>query len=295
MVKCLDNNEAAAQEARQRSLDEMKRSLDEQAKLPKNNALGMDGPLNLEVCGPSSLQCFSGEDHSHENRKKNQQEQVKYWCAEYVLEKKRATKEERRREQEYAEYVLEQDRIRTELEQESTRRKEEEARLRQLENMEYARHAQLRKEQERDAYRKGDASQTHYLQTCALLTEDTTLARNVNAEHRFRPDHFKGFQKERIKALYQENDAVVEEKRDICNQEANTEAEWARHHADMVQKMEEAEKSKQMMIAEENHIHREILAQQKEELNKRKAEMEQEKVNSAIGTEFFKRFGQSCR
>ena len=104
----------------------------------------------------------------------------------------------------------------------------------------------------------------------------------------------KDFRKKKIKEIYRENDAVVEEKRDIFSQEAKLEADWAKYHAEMVREMEDAEKLKQRMVAEENRIHREILAHQKEELNRRKAEMKNARLPE-IGTDFFKRFGQSCR
>lgn len=269
---------------------ELKQSLDEQTKQPKNNApSGMDdGPLVLDHCGPSSLQRFSGEDHMFEIRKKAQQEQVKFWCAEYMVERNRALNAERKEKEDYANYVLEQDRIRSELEEEARRRKDEEARRRQLENMEYARQARERKEQEMRA-------ESQYLQTCPLLTEDTKLATNVNAQHRYRPDHFKGFEKDKVSQIYKENDAVVEEKRSISQGEAKVDAEWARHHENVVLKMSEAEEAKQRMIAEENRVHREILAKQKRELEERKARMEKERLPE-ISSEFFSRkFGQSCR
>ena len=66
LVQCLDRNEAAAQEARQRSLLEVKQTLEEQLLQPKNNALDKDGPLDLKNCGPSSLQRMDGEDHEYE-------------------------------------------------------------------------------------------------------------------------------------------------------------------------------------------------------------------------------------
>ncbi|KAL7552559.1 hypothetical protein ACHAWF_015795 [Thalassiosira exigua] len=294
LVQCLDASEAAAQEARKKSLLEVKRSLDEQTKQPKNNALGKDGPLDLSNCGPSSLQCFSGEDHAYETRKKAQQEQVKMWCAEYMIEKKRSHDAERKEEQDYANYVLEQDRIRSQLEEEAKRKKDEDARLRQLENLEYARQARIRKEQGLEADNEAQRLQTHYLQTCPLLTEDTKLATNVNGEHRFRPDHFKGFQKDQIEQLYRENDAVVKEKREMCGHEAELEASWARYHAQMVASMGDAEEARQKRIAEENDRLRKSLQQQKAELDDRKAEMEKERL-AAIGSEFFGCFGQSCR
>lgn len=295
LVKCLDSNEAARQESKLRSLEDLKKTLEHQATQPKNNALRMDDPINLNACGPSSVQRLFGEDRDYHERKKAQQEQVQYWIAEDTLEKKRVMEEEQRREREYAEYVFEQDRIRAELEAEAARQNEEEARLRQRENMEYARLARERKQQELEAEKLAQAHQSQYLQTCALLTEDTRLSNNANAQHRFRPDHFKGFDKETVKQIYNENDAVVEEKQMISNAEADAEKEYAMYHAEMVRHMEECEQQKQQRIEEENRVLRETLQQQKDDtLQKRKKDSEAARL-PAIGTEFFQRFGQSCR
>lgn len=66
LVQCLDQNEAAAQEARQRSLLEVKQTLEKQLEQPKNNALDKDGPIDINKCGPSSLQRLDGEDNEYE-------------------------------------------------------------------------------------------------------------------------------------------------------------------------------------------------------------------------------------
>ncbi|KAL3797537.1 hypothetical protein HJC23_009901 [Cyclotella cryptica] len=294
LVRVLDTHETAIQQAKRKSLEDVKRSLEEQIVQPKNNAIRMDGPLNLNACGPSSLQFMSGEDHNYEKRKKEQQEQVQYWCAQHTLEKKRALEEERRREREYAEYVFEQDRIRAELEEASLRKKQEDARLGQLENMEYARLAKERKRQEIEAEKIAQAQQTHYLQTCPLLTEDTELSTNANAPHRFRPDHFKGFSKQKVTQIYQENDRVVEEKQEIKKAEANAEAVWSMYHSEMIHETEQTEKYIQRQREEERRTQCEILQKQKEELKNRRREMEMASL-PAIGTDFFQRFGQSCR
>lgn len=290
----LDNHEAASQQMKRKSLEDVKRSLEEQMVQPKNNAIRMDGPIDLNACGPSSLQRMSGEDHNYNQRKKAQQEQVQYWCAQHTLEKNRALEEERRREREYAEYVLEQDRIRAELEETSSRKKMEEARLRQRENMEYARLANERKRQEIEAEKIAQAKQTHFLQTSPLLTENTELAINAITQHRIRPDHFKGFTKEKIKQIYQENEAVVEEKHCIHNAEAKAEAVWSMYHSEMIHGMEQAEEQIQRRVVEEQRVQRETLEKQKEELDDRRREMAMTRL-PAIGTEFFQRFGQSCR
>jgi hypothetical protein len=295
LVRFLDCHEAAVQEAKKRSLDEIKQSLAEQVKQPKNNALGKDGSINLTDCGTSSLQYFSGEDRAHELRKKAQQEQVKMWCAEDMVAKKTALDAELRKEQEYANYVLEQDRIRFELEEIAQRRREEDAKQLQLENLEYARQARQRLENEMMADSEAQRLQSYYLQTCPLLTEDVrSPVSSVNTGHRIRPDHFKGFQKEQVKQLYEENDAAVRQKHELLAQEAENEANWARYNAEMINKMQELEDAKQHIAVEENRVHKEILARQKKELDNRKAEMERERVHGS-GPEFFARFGRSCR
>ena len=295
LVECLDENNSSVQAERKRSLDEIKMSLIEQMNQPKNNALGMDGPLDLSRCGPSSMQCFSGEDHEYEKRKKAQQEQVKSWCAESMIAKKKAFDAEQRDEREYHKYVLEQDMIRSELEAQVKRRRDEQARLCQIENMEYAHQARQRQEDEMKADHEAQLRQTHYVQTCPLVTEDTKLARNVNAEHRWRKDHFKGFSEEQVAHLYRENESVAQERRAVRLQEAENEANWARYQSEMLSKVREADEARQQIKNEERRINLEILAAQKEELDNRKAAIKTERFPE-IGTSFFfSRFGKSSR
>ena len=94
LVQCLAENEAAAQDARQKSLQEVKHTLDVQKIQPKNNA-PREGGLDLSTAGPASLQVLSGEDRVHNMRIKAQQEQVKIWCAQDSISKKMAKNEER--------------------------------------------------------------------------------------------------------------------------------------------------------------------------------------------------------
>jgi hypothetical protein len=295
LVQCLDENMAFVQEERKRSLDEIRKSLIEQTNQPKNNALGMDGPLDLNRCGPSSLQCFSGEDHEYVKRKRAQQEQVKSWCAEVMIAKKKALDAEQRDEREYHNYVLEQDMIRSELETQVKRRRDERARLCQMENLMFAHQARQRHEDEMKADHEAQLRQTHYVETCPLVTEDTQLARNVYAEHRWRKDHFKGFPEEQVANIYRENESVAQERRAVRFQEAENEANWARYQAEMLSTVREADEARLQMKNEERRINIEILAEQKDELDNRKAAIKMERLPE-IGTSFFfSRFGKSSR
>mmetsp|Transcript_3320 Transcript_3320/g.5094 ORF Transcript_3320/g.5094 Transcript_3320/m.5094 type:complete len:338 (-) Transcript_3320:54-1067(-) len=288
LSKRLDEYEAAANIKMSQKLQDLRRTLEEQVRQPKNNALA-EGIVDFDKVGQSSIQIFDGEDDAHTERKNIQQQQLKVWCSELMAEKERARLEERKREQQYASQVLQKDRTLEHMEEEIRQRKEEIAKSQQLENMKMAREAKLRRKMELQAEKEADAAQARHLQTCQLLTEDKSVVANQSQPHRVRPDHFKGFDKDQIHSLYRENDAVMEEKHKKAAQEADQEAEWARHEAEMLRRMDEAEQLRQQRIAEDNRNYGNTLHMQREEkIRNAKTEV------VGIGTNFFERFG-SCR
>ncbi len=287
--KRLDEYEAAANVKMSQKLQDLRRTLEEQVRQPKNNALA-EGIVDFDKAGPSSIQIFEGEDDAHTERKRIQQEQLKLWCSELMAEKERARLEERKREQEYASQLLQNDGILEHVEEEVRQRREDRAKSQQLENMKMAREAELRRKMELQAEKEADAAQARHLQTCQLLTEDKTLVANQIQPHRVRPDHFKGFDKDQIHSFYRDNDAVMDEKRKKAAEEAEQEAEWAMHEAEMLRRMDEAEQLRQKRIAEDNRNYGNTLHLQREEIRVRNAKTEV----AGIGTHFFERFG-SCR
>jgi len=76
ICKCLEEREIAYQELKQKELQEVHATVREQLKQPKNNAIKQGGPLDLDHCGPSSIQTFQGEDPEYLERKTMQQQQV---------------------------------------------------------------------------------------------------------------------------------------------------------------------------------------------------------------------------
>ena len=279
----LDDYEAAANSKKSQQLQDVKQTLQEQVRQPKNNAV--EGQIELDKCGPSSIQIFDGEDDGCADRKKIQQKQLRDWCSDLVVEKENARHEEQMSEQ--VEYVS----ILEKMGEESMQRKNERAKLQQLENMNMAIQAELRREMELQAKKEADATQTCYLQNCQLLTEDKKVATSQMQPHRVRPDHFKGFDKDQIHKFYKDNDAVMEDKRDKSAQEANREAVWASFQAEMLRRTDDAEVLRQQRIADDNRDYSNTLQNQREEFRVRNA-----KTGVAeIGAGFFERFGQSCR
>lgn len=276
----LEDYEAAAKFKKNQKLQDIIQTLEEQVRQPKNNALA-DGQVELEKCGPSSIQIFEGEDNGHTERKKNQQQQLKGWCSELMAEKERARCEEKKMEQEYASYVLQNDAILQRMGEECVKRKEERDILQKLENMEMMRQRELRREMELKAEKEADATQARYLQNCPLLTETKDK----------RPDHFKGFTKDEIHKFYQDNDKVMAENEMALREKQRREHEYASYEGELLRRMDAAEKMKQERIAEHNRDYGNTLLRQREESRIRNAKTEV----TGIGTGFFERFGQSCR
>lgn len=76
----IEQEETYSLEQKQCEINELKETLLEQMKAPKNNAIKMDGPLDVEECGSSSAQHFYGEDSKFEERTKLHQKQVWLLC-----------------------------------------------------------------------------------------------------------------------------------------------------------------------------------------------------------------------
>lgn len=76
LLEHLDKLEFIETESKIRKNLEFKHSILEQMNLAKNDALQNGGPLNIDHCGPASLQVFSGEDSKFDDRVKVQKQQV---------------------------------------------------------------------------------------------------------------------------------------------------------------------------------------------------------------------------
>ena len=290
LIRRLDEYEAAAKFKKNRKLQDIKHTLEQQVRQPKNNALA-EGEVELDRCGPSSIQIFDGEDHDYINRKKSHQREMQDWCAELIAEKERALLQEQKKEQEYNSYVLQHDRILKQMVEESAQRKKVRAKSQQDENMEIATKAAMRRQMDLQAKKEADVAQAHYLQNCELLTEEKRVSTNEMHPHRVRPDHFKGFDKEQGQKFFRDNEAVIAEKRGILIQDAKRDSDWASYEKELLRRMDETEALNRQRIVDENRTHRDILQRQREEFRVRNAKTEV----AGIGEGFFDRFGQSRR
>jgi len=273
---------------------EVNETLSRQALQAKNNALREGGPLNLDICGPSSVQCFAGEDHTYKDRRKAQQEQLQYWCSQGMKITYDKFEKEKREKDDYSKYIIEEDQMRCNIAEDEERHRRDVMRSVMLENKQLADARQKKKQEIYEQEKQNDYEETKAVTTSPFYCEDTNYAKSAISDHRFRPDHFKGFSPETLKSIIANNDSVVEEKNTLQEEERIREDFWAEKESQMILQMEEAERHKKLLQVEENKVQSETLTKQREELKQKQLQMKEDRFGS-IGQGFFQKFGTSCR
>lgn len=291
----MEEEETAELEARLKENQEVQRTLLEQMQWDKNNAPTISEPPELELCGASSAQCFGGEDADSKARTKIQQEQIKQWCAQQVSEKKQKECLEVEERMAYARHVLDQDEVLAEMERREAEERAFMAKSVQQYNREQAEKSKLEKMiQKQDDKADGEALIEQAKQS-SFLTEDISVAQSALSPHRYRPDHFKGFDSGLVEHIYRENDAVLSERQEAQLEEREYEEEWDKHEASVMEKLEEAERD-QVAQARENNLQRAIFLElQKKELLEKQRQSERDRFGeiSVEAGGLFANFGTS--
>lgn len=294
LCKYLDEREMAQQEDKRKELEDVHATLNHQVHQPKNNAIDKGEPLDLENCGPSSIQRFQGEDRDCNSRKIKQQQQLQVWCAQKKQEKQDEINQEVEKENEYSQYVIEEDELRCELyNQEKAHRSEIEASI-MMENLKLSEERRIKEQEEKEREKELEAAENMFVGTSPFFCEETDYAKSMLSESRVRPDHFKGFSPKESKAIIEANISVAAEKDLLIKTEQQREQEWALHQAYIISRMEQMEETRNKSIEEDNNIQAETIMAQREELKEKQKAMEREKFGE-IRNGFFQKFGTSCR
>ena len=291
----LEEAETAELEAKLREKQEVEQTLLEQMQLEKNNAPMISEAPELEKCGASSAQCFSGEDTSSKERTKMQQEQIKQWCAQQVSERKQKECLEMEEQMAYARHVLDQDEVLGEIQRQEDEERALMVKSVQQYNREQAEKSKLEKMIQRQDDKADGETLIEQAKQSSFLSEDTSVAQSALYPHRHRPDHFKGFDSGLVEKIYRQNDAVLSERQEKEREEREYEEEWANHQAAVIEKLEEAELDQTAQIRESNLQQAIFLELQRKELAEKQRQSERDRFG-AISVEsggLFSRFGTS--
>lgn len=195
--------------------------------------------------------------------------------------------EERNEIKHYSDYILEEDNLRSMLEEEASKENQEFLKSMQMDNLKRAEEVKEKKKID-DLMDKEEK-----LNEVLLAISDPFLSEETNFS-KVRPDHFKGFSKDQIKYIFRENDAVLAEKKRLKKKAEEVSKQWDTHQDAILQEMEKAEFERQLKVKHENQVQVKTLKIQRQLLREKQAQMKKEKFG-AIEEGFFQKFGQSCR
>eukprot|EP00592_Proboscia_alata_P006046 CAMPEP_0194352798 /NCGR_PEP_ID=MMETSP0174-20130528/1246_1 /TAXON_ID=216777 /ORGANISM="Proboscia alata, Strain PI-D3" /LENGTH=280 /DNA_ID=CAMNT_0039121097 /DNA_START=305 /DNA_END=1147 /DNA_ORIENTATION=+ len=277
-----------------KEMDSTKHTLFQQMKAPKNNAIKMDDPIDVCSCTVSSVQKFSGEDRQYKGRKKDQQRQMREWCSQQLTEKEMKTSDLKDEETKYSEYVLAEDALRANIENEEQHERIEINKSVQYENLTQSNTLREFSRNEKMKELHADKKMISHLTSDPFLSEETGISKSSIAEHRVRPDHFKGFSKTQVRCIYEQNEAVIKAKNRVKETERLEEINWTEHQKAVQHEMEEAELQHLQNIKNTNDVQEQYLTKQRIEQKEKQDKMKKEKLGE-IENGFFQGFGTSCR
>lgn len=185
--------------------------------------------------------------------------------------------------------------MRCELENEKERSKTESEASVKIENIQLATRRKMERMSRERAEKDLEEAESSHVQSSPFFCEDTDYAKSVTAHHRVRPDHFKGFSKDQVKTIYEENDQVLAAKTQSKKDDEEMTKYWDQQQWQVGQLMDERENEKEKAKLANNRRQLETLKIQCEQLKEKQRNMEKDRFGSISNDGFFQGFGTSCR
>ncbi|XP_007425792.1 RIB43A-like with coiled-coils protein 1 [Python bivittatus] len=197
-------------------------------------------------CGPSSMQCFAGEDLNSAARLKLQKEQNKH-----ALEEQRTERNKELGDQKYADNLEGKKRIELDLRAMELARLEEECRRAKamaIADFNRAQAAEVAEQQRLSQQREQDDNyvEIHNHLTGNFLSEDPDTAKSLLGSHRVITDRWKGMSLEQLQAVWKMQKEQCRENQKLRQEERQRVAEWDRQRelaAHTAMQMEEQEQN----------------------------------------------------
>lgn len=165
-----------------------------------------------DVIGPSSMRRFGGEDLYAGDRKKIQAAQMRDWCSQMELEKKRKKQQENQDAMSHSEYLMNVDQVRNEMHQmEVEQRMADNFKTAQT-NAELVMMRELERKAEAERVQQMNLIHSQNIQNDPMLREARNQAESV-VPGRVRRDHWKGMTVSQLQEIQQQNYQVMLEKR----------------------------------------------------------------------------------
>ncbi|XP_015667719.1 RIB43A-like with coiled-coils protein 1 [Protobothrops mucrosquamatus] len=246
-------------------------------------------------CGPSSMQCFSGEDLNATARQKLQKEQNKH-----ALEEQRNERNKELADQKYADNLDDKKRIELDLRARELAQLEEECRRAKavaVADFNRAQAAEVAEQQRLSQQRDQDDNyaEIHNHLTGNLLSEDPSVARSLLGSNRVITDRWKGMSPEQLQAVWQVQKEQCRENQRLRQLKSQREAEWDRQRelaARAAMQMEEQEQNFRAQLEKSlDNYNQELADAQKSNLRY----LEKEVYTNAPTAHYYLQFNTSSR
>lgn len=290
----LEKKEFKKMEIKSKKLEELRATLEIQIAQPKNNALSKNGNIDLDSCGPASVQVLEGEDKTYNLRQKSQQNELRDWIHSQMNEKYDRLREERDESAAFDREVINTNIESCRLAEENKKYRASMRREVCTDNISRALEKKESLVCEMKKKIQDDRHQSAFLQSNPFLCEDTSVTTSAIAPHRYRPDHFKGLHKDHLDGIVKGNLDVLAEKKSLQEQQIEEERGWARREQEYLAVMEKEEQLKCEKRSQDVKAQMEEMQSQRTELKGKQVMMKRDKFGE-ISQGFFQGFGTSCR
>ena len=294
VLRILESNEAESRAAKMAEMNLLREDLLAKAKEPKNSCPRGGTPINPDDCSSSAGQCFAGEDQRRDVRIRQQQAQMRQWTTQQVAEKQARTAETAEEGMRFHQYLSAVDQMRAEMEEAEAARVKAEKRM--VRAMNEARAAEVADTKSKDKALDDQLNEMElkHVMESPFINEETDFGISAQADYRVRPDHFKGYSKDQVKYIFQQNELLVEDHKKAKQDERDVEAAWGRHNSAVTYMMEQNEQAQKAQRDYVYKLQAEDIAKQRLVQAEKKAQSQKDRFGSIDGG-FFKGFGTSCR
>lgn len=285
--------EAAAVEEinmRKFQMEELKKEWTSTSSQTRDRRAIVDPDYIPEKFGPSSFQVFDGEDTLAEERERSKKDQVRRWAQEQVTEHAVAKQRQREEDMYNAEMIRQIDQIRGQAQEQEI-------------NMHKMLQAEVAASNRELAALQGNRKMMNRMrETCDENGQSlvTSIPLSISqpsldtAGKVVRKDAFRGYTPAQCRKLLQENEILVEIKRQREADERAMEAEWALAQQQQIRAMElAAYEEEQLKKYQQAAVHENLREQVITRARQTKDYDDERKTD--ISAEFFNKFGKSCR
>jgi len=250
--------------------------------------------IDLEKCGPSSAQILSGEDTNRKQRLEQQKTQMQRWIQEQLSEKAYIRQSLDNDNTNYKEMLNAINEYRDAAMKEEADMREYLKQTLKSSNAELA--AMQREKKNKDKVEWEATPMEKRIKATSLNVGDYSNTKVVDETgHILRKDLFRGYTIHQRRRFLQENEKLIQIKRDMEESEATRERDWAVQQKYVQMALNENAAREQELRKSLNYDQLSVIREQMDQQRQAREDYRTMRQTNGFGAEFFSNFGTSHR